>query len=1405
MKNWYEVLGVDPKATDREITQAYRLRARENHPDRGGSDELMQEVNSAYEVLSDPNLRAAFDENWEKIGRLQAFLEELDGGEYPDESVQPDLTRLRLTSKNAPFSEHVRAQHAAAIQKFSTDPTCALPEVKETVPDQSLLDFFSQSTINRCYELNDFPDVQIPPILDPFHFVEWAEEEKLPEIEIDPEVYNAPLDLKKAIEILTAFVEGEYYGPTLLAIKDRLDFQIQMLEMGPVRNQPGSLHVFKMVFAILEMVQHPEDRIHLFEVLNHITDYAAQTAVFTMSDFAPLFQSKFFRNFYLFALDGHSQVHGVDLGQDISGFSDSTTRSKDYLKDKTVRLLEAIETLSPGDPKIESAQNSRVIAKILYLHEKDRLSFQPEGDLAAQHRERALRLVDWGPALAAISSVVLNNLNLEIMIHWSLAAKHEPNPAIQMADEQLFTEMAFRMLLDLQTEEVDQALYLSMNLLPHVEARRYVHEDLGLKNKLKQFVFYRADFFPFYQPIAPYIMRHEKRYEFLMPLREMLYRLAWDVQQNEHSEEQEQIPLDHSPVRILYEAFYASLALWYEATFDFNLSRTETLRLAVMEKVLESEELDFFDIQDNIRPGEIFNDRDSLGWFKLHQYVLPEEPYAGKEKLDHAIELAARFDSIGKGFHELGIHGEGALNKSAETFESLNGFELDYSQGSVKFSFQAAKKGDATCVLDMDDVRELFSQNARGAYFSLEEVDPKLRFHPFQRMEFRPTRLLHTRFLNTLLTTDYLLKFFTTGVEVRGEYPYDFRPIDHLVRFLPEHLKGIIETFQAARGSQESCHRFWITATHVPVVADQSDGRILRYAMGDIKMTVQHHKMLRDFSGHLIDIPGSDGEGFGIYFLTQDKFKHFLWYRDTVEGPAIIFVGDELTPFFYEDGTVSQHRNLAPLSAPLYRALKEEKTDDGDRVVVTEDNIVLLCDVTRELAAGQNTAHRLSSEKIFAVDFTKYYDEFAEYFPYFKRLKEQSRVLAALQILNAQLGEVKKSIAKKEALLESLGEMPAELKSSRDKRYAKLKEILSESYQKRVFGYRKNVSHYNEILREFYRKVAHNHQISWLRVTQELDKQFAEVRSNRGYSKFGAATSAFTRGNWESLSELISDYHWDRDEPGHRAELREIFPSALGSQIQLAIEGKPSDLAWGVACSEAEANLESWRAQIRSELRTLKRLSDELEVLGIGCEGEDFDLTDSCLYVPSSIRYRESGKFYGLVYGGVRVAPNISFVKAGSPEGSQVVNPHSNANRGSFQQFSSAQIRGGGGGGWGSGGSGGGGGDGKEPPPPKPPKRPSKSYWIRKAQLPQEGGIRFIPPRKWNPSEGLKRTGDGYRDKFGNTWVEGPSRTAGEPFEWDVQLSEKGRNQLKNWLKDKNQTYLNVSLRGRVTHGKKPN
>ena len=71
-KNYYDILGVDKKATQDEIKSAYRKLAMKYHPDRNQGNaeaaEKFKEINEANETLSDQQKRAAYDYELEHPG-----------------------------------------------------------------------------------------------------------------------------------------------------------------------------------------------------------------------------------------------------------------------------------------------------------------------------------------------------------------------------------------------------------------------------------------------------------------------------------------------------------------------------------------------------------------------------------------------------------------------------------------------------------------------------------------------------------------------------------------------------------------------------------------------------------------------------------------------------------------------------------------------------------------------------------------------------------------------------------------------------------------------------------------------------------------------------------------------------------------------------------------------------------------------------------------------------------------------------------------------------------------------------------------------------------------------------------------------------------------------------------------
>ena len=74
--DYYEILGVSKNDTAEAIKNQYRILATRFHPDKLKSslaESLMKKINEAYEVLSDPQKRRLYDENYNNTKEKQEF------------------------------------------------------------------------------------------------------------------------------------------------------------------------------------------------------------------------------------------------------------------------------------------------------------------------------------------------------------------------------------------------------------------------------------------------------------------------------------------------------------------------------------------------------------------------------------------------------------------------------------------------------------------------------------------------------------------------------------------------------------------------------------------------------------------------------------------------------------------------------------------------------------------------------------------------------------------------------------------------------------------------------------------------------------------------------------------------------------------------------------------------------------------------------------------------------------------------------------------------------------------------------------------------------------------------------------------------------------------------------------
>lgn len=81
----YDTLGVSDKAAPDEIKKAYRKLASQHHPDKGGDTAKFQEIQTAYDILSDPQKKQQYDMDRQVgPGYTRFNFHNMGGNSHPD-------------------------------------------------------------------------------------------------------------------------------------------------------------------------------------------------------------------------------------------------------------------------------------------------------------------------------------------------------------------------------------------------------------------------------------------------------------------------------------------------------------------------------------------------------------------------------------------------------------------------------------------------------------------------------------------------------------------------------------------------------------------------------------------------------------------------------------------------------------------------------------------------------------------------------------------------------------------------------------------------------------------------------------------------------------------------------------------------------------------------------------------------------------------------------------------------------------------------------------------------------------------------------------------------------------------------------------------------------------------------
>lgn len=118
-KDYYEILGIDKKSNLEEIKKAYREKAKEHHPDRNIGDALsaskFQEVQEAFEVLSDPRKRSIYDMSgmnmhWHQNGNWHDNYSESNFSQDPFNQFSSFFSKSRFKGRTIIYKLEISLQ-----------------------------------------------------------------------------------------------------------------------------------------------------------------------------------------------------------------------------------------------------------------------------------------------------------------------------------------------------------------------------------------------------------------------------------------------------------------------------------------------------------------------------------------------------------------------------------------------------------------------------------------------------------------------------------------------------------------------------------------------------------------------------------------------------------------------------------------------------------------------------------------------------------------------------------------------------------------------------------------------------------------------------------------------------------------------------------------------------------------------------------------------------------------------------------------------------------------------------------------------------------------------------------------------------------------------------------------------
>ena len=159
-KNYYDILQINQNASPEIIEKAYKTLAKKYHPDlqeennKREAEEILKEINEAYEILSNPDKKALYDQNLKDETISQEDYEKMY---VQNEKLKEALNNLKNNTNNNQYS-NINQENFDAIKKEEREleykrGQLQYQEQMEQARQKAYHDAYIQDLKNRGYRI----------------------------------------------------------------------------------------------------------------------------------------------------------------------------------------------------------------------------------------------------------------------------------------------------------------------------------------------------------------------------------------------------------------------------------------------------------------------------------------------------------------------------------------------------------------------------------------------------------------------------------------------------------------------------------------------------------------------------------------------------------------------------------------------------------------------------------------------------------------------------------------------------------------------------------------------------------------------------------------------------------------------------------------------------------------------------------------------------------------------------------------------------------------------------------------------------------------------------------------------------------------------------------------------------